>query len=166
VFVRPGELRLAQWEEFDLAKAEWRIPGERMKMRSEHIVPLSTQALAILRELNPVTGPKGCAFPSILHAARPISDNTINSALRRLGYERHEMTAHGFRSIASTLLNERGWNSDAIERQLSHGERNKIRGTYNYAEYLPERRRMMQAWADYLDELRLANVALGVDQAA
>ena len=154
VFVRPGELRLAQWEEFDLAKTEWRIPGERMKMRSEHIVPLSTQAVVILKELYPVTGPKGCVFPSILHAARPISDNTINSALRRLGYERHEMTAHGFRSIASTLLNERGWNADAIERQLSHGERNKIRGTYNFAEYLPERRRMMQAWADYLVELR------------
>jgi len=166
VFVRPGELRLAQWEEFDLAKAEWRIPGERMKMRSEHIVPLSTQAVAILKELHPVTGPRGCVFPSILHAARPISDNTINSALRRLGYERHEMTAHGFRSIASTLLNEKGWNSDAIERQLSHGERNKIRGAYNYAEYMPERRKMMQAWADYLDELQLGQDAPESNMAA
>ena len=166
VFVRPGELRLAQWEEFDLPKAEWRIPGERMKMRTEHIVPLSTQATAILKELYPVTGPKGCVFPSILHAARPISDNTINSALRRLGYERHEMTAHGFRSIASTLLNEKGWNADAIERQLSHGERNKIRGTYNFAEYLPERRKMMQAWADYLDELRRENDTPVADKAA
>jgi integrase len=166
VFVRPGELRLAQWEEFDLAKAEWRIPGERMKMRSQHLVPLSRQALEILKELYPLTGPKGCVFPSILHAARPISDNTINSALRRLGYERHEMTAHGFRSIASTLLNEKGWNSDAIERQLSHGERNKIRGTYNFAEYLPERRKMMQAWADYLDELRMEKVVPAIDKAA
>ena len=166
VFVRPGELRLAQWEEFDLAKAEWRIPGERMKMRSQHLVPLSQQALDILKELYPLTGPKGCVFPSILHAARPISDNTINSALRRLGYERHEMTAHGFRSIASTLLNEKGWNSDAIERQLSHGERNKIRGTYNFAEYLPERRKMMQAWADYLDELRTEKVIPAISKAA
>ena len=166
VFVRPGELRLAQWEEFNLAKAEWRIPGERMKMRSQHLVPLSRQALDILNELYPLTGPKGCVFPSILHAARPISDNTINSALRRLGYERHEMTAHGFRSIASTLLNEKGWNSDAIERQLSHGERNKIRGTYNFAEYLPERRKMMQAWADYLDELRLEKGAAAIGKAA
>jgi integrase len=166
VFVRPGELRLAQWEEFDLAKAEWRIPGERMKMRSQHLVPLSRQALAILEELHPVTGPKGCVFPSILHAARPISDNTINSALRRLGYQRHEMTAHGFRSIASTLLNELGWNMDAIERQLSHGERNKIRGTYNFAEYLPERRKMMQAWADHLDELRTEKDVRAIGKAA
>ena len=166
VFVRPGELRLAQWEEFDLSRAEWRIPGERMKMRSLHLVPLSRQAHEILEELYPLTGPKGCVFPSILHAARPISDNTINSALRRLGYERHEMTAHGFRSIASTLLNEKGWNSDAIERQLSHGERNKIRGTYNFAEYLPERRKMMQAWADYLDELRMEKAVPAIGKAA
>ena len=165
VFVRPGELRLAQWKEFDLAKAEWRIPGDRMKMHSEHIVPLSRQALEILKELHPVTGPTECVFPSILHSARPMSDNTINSALRRLGYERDEMTAHGFRSIASTLLNEKGWNSDAIERQLSHGARNKVRGTYNYAEYLPERRKMMQAWADYLDELRLEKSVTVADEA-
>ena len=166
VFVRPGELRLAQWQEFDLDKSEWRIPEERMKMRTQHIVPLSRQAVEILRELRPVTGPTGYLFPSILHAARPISENTLNAALRRLGYTREEMTGHGFRSIASTLLNELGWNSDAIERQLSHGERNKIRGAYNFAEYLPERRKMMQAWSDHLDGLRSKKGAAAVAEAA
>jgi integrase len=129
-------------------------------------VPLSRQALEILTELYPLTGPKGCVFPSILHAERSIGDNTINLALRRLCYDRHEVTAHGFRSISSTLLNEKGWNSDAIERQLSHCERIKIRGTYNFAEYLSERRKMMQAWADYLDELRLEKVVPAIGNAA
>ena len=162
VFVRPGELRLARWEEFDLDRAEWRIPAERMKMRSPHIVPLATQAVGILRELNPVTGPNGCVFPSIRSSARPMSENTVNAALRRLGYTAAEMTGHGFRSIASTLLNEQGWNSDAIERQLSHGERDKVRGAYNFAEYLPERRKMMQAWADYLVRLKEGAVSESV----
>lgn len=154
VFVRPGELRLSTWSEFDLDGAEWRIPKERMKMRVPHIVPLSQQAVALLRELHPFTGPNGYVFPSIRTGARPISENTINAALRKLGYTRDEMTGHGFRSIASTLLNEQGWNPDAIERQLSHGEQNDIRAAYNHADYLPLRRKMMQAWADHLDVLR------------
>jgi integrase len=154
VFVRPTELRRAQWSEFNLDAAEWRISAERMKMRSAHIVPLSKQAVKILRDLFPVTGPKGLVFPSIRTGSRPISENTINAALRKLGYTRDEMTGHGFRSMASTLLNEQGWNPDAIERQLSHVEQNDVRAAYNYAEHLALRRRMMQAWADYLDQLR------------
>ena len=154
VFVRPGELRQAQWPEFDLDAAEWRIPPERMKARVLHIVPLSRQASEIVRELRRVTGEGRYLFPSVRTTARPISDNTLNAALRRLGYTTNDMTAHGFRSMASTLLNEQGWGRDAIERQLAHGERNEVRAAYNYAEYLPERRRMMQAWADFLDGLR------------
>ncbi len=152
-FVRPGELRQAEWEEFDLEKAEWRIPAEKMKMRQMHIVPLSTQAIAILKELYAFTGQGKYVFPGVRTLKRPMSENTVLGALRRLGYTTDEMTGHGFRSLASTLLNEQGWNRDAIERQLAHGERNKIRAAYNYAEYLPERRKMMQWWADYLDEL-------------
>jgi integrase len=155
VFVRPGELRLARWEEFDLANAEWRIPGERMKMGEHHVVPLSRQALAVLRALHPLTGPDGYVFPQVRNASRPISNNTLNAALRVLGYTKAQASAHGFRSTASTLLNESGdWRPDAIERQLAHGERNKVRSAYNSAQHLPERRKMMQAWADYLDELR------------
>ena len=166
VFVRPGELRLALWQEFDLDKAEWRIPAGRMKMRVTHIVPLATQAVEMLRDLRTVTGPDGYLFPSIRSSARSISENTINAALRRLGYTTEEMTGHGFRSIASTLLNEQGWNPDAIERQLSHGERDKVRGAYNFAEYLPERRTMMQAWADYLDTLRTGKDMTVISRAA
>ena len=153
-FVRPGELRHAEWSEIDLDKAEWRIPAEKMKMREQHIVPLSRQAVAILRELHPLTGAGKYVFPSVRTQARPMSENTVNAALRRLGYAKDEMTGHGFRSMASTLLNEMGWNRDAIERQLAHAERNSIRAAYNFAEFLPERRKMMQAWADYLDKLR------------
>lgn len=153
VFVRPGELRKAEWTEFNLDAAEWRIPGARMKKGQMHIVPLSTQALAILRELHPLTGDGRYVFPSVRTNKRPMSDNTVNGALRRLGYKGDEMTAHGFRSMASTILNEQGWHRDAIERQLAHAERNAVRAAYNYAEHLPERRRMMQAWADYLDSL-------------
>jgi len=154
VFVRPGELRHAEWAEFDTEAAEWRIPAEKMKMRTPHIVPLSRQSLAVLEELRPLTGTGRYVFPSIRTAATTISENTINAALRRLGYSKEEMTGHGFRSMASTLLNEQGWNRDAIERQLAHAERNSVRAAYNYAEFLPERHRMMQAWADYLDGLR------------
>jgi integrase len=154
VFVRPGELRKAEWSEFDLDKAEWRIPAERMKARVLHIVPLSTQTVAILRELHPLTGSGRYVFPSLRTTERPISENTINAGLRRLGYGGDQMTGHGFRSMASTLLNEQGWNRDAIERQLAHGERDEVRAAYNYAQYLPERRKMMQAWSDYLDGLR------------
>lgn len=153
VFLRPGELRFAEWIEFNFDIAEWRIPSERMKMRSMHLVPLSKQAVTILKELYLLTGNGKYVFPSVRTDARPISDNTINAALRRIGYATDEMTGHGFRSMASTLLNEQGWNSDAIERQLAHAERNSIRAAYNYAEYLPERRKMMQHWADYLDSI-------------
>lgn len=156
LFVRPGELRKADWSEFDLdgSHPQWRIPASRMKMREQHIVPLAKQAVAILRELHPLTGPSGYVFPSVRNASRPMSENTLNAGLRRLGYDKNTMTAHGFRSLASSILNEQQWNKDAIERQLAHGERDKIRAAYNHADYLPERRRMMQAWADHLDELR------------
>jgi integrase len=157
VFVRPGEMQWSVWSEFDLDGAEWRIPAARMKIREYHLVPLSRQAIAILRELHPLTGPDGFVFPQVRNASRPISENTLNVALRACGFGQDQQTAHGFRTTASTLLNEQGkWSADAIERQLAHGERNKIRGAYNAAQYLPERRKMMQAWADYLDELRVA----------
>lgn len=154
VFVRPGELRKAEWTEFNLDEAEWRIPAERMKMRELHIVPLSSQCVTILKELQPLTGSGKYLFPSVRSVARPISENTLNGALRRLGYTKEEICAHGFRSMASTLLNEQGWNRDAIEKQLSHGERDAIRASYNFAQYLPERRKMMQGWADFLEGLK------------
>ncbi|MEW8286491.1 MAG: integrase arm-type DNA-binding domain-containing protein [Candidatus Thiodiazotropha endolucinida] len=154
VFVRPGELRHAEWSEIDLDKAEWRIPAEKMKMSTVHIVPLSTQAIAILNEIKPLTGHGKYVFPGVRSNKRAMSENTITGALRRLGYASGEMTGHGFRSMASTVLNEQGWHKDAIERQLAHMERNSIRAAYNYAEYLPERVKMMQAWADYLDGLK------------
>ncbi len=154
LFVRPGELRKAEWAEIALMSAEWRIPAERMKMKTPHIVPLSRQALAVLHELRPLTGNGRYVFPGLRTPTRPMSENTVNAALRRLGYAKDEMTGHGFRSMASTLLNEQGWHRDAIERQLAHGERDAVRAAYNYAEHLPERRRMMQAWADYLDGLK------------
>jgi len=154
VFVRPGELRHAAWRDFDFLQREWRIPADQMKARQPHIVPLSSQATALLRELQPLTGETRFLFPGERSSDRPMSNNTLNAALRRLGYGPDDMTAHGFRSMASTLLNELGWTSDAIERQLAHGERDGVRAVYNYAQYLPERRRMMQAWSDYLDHLR------------
>ncbi|MEO7916457.1 MAG: tyrosine-type recombinase/integrase [Dokdonella sp.] len=154
LFVRPGELRGATWDEMDLESAEWRIPGSRMKMREVHIVPLSTQAVAIFRELQAITGSGRLVFPSVRTADRPMSENTVTGALRRLGYTGKDMTAHGFRALASTRLNELGYPVDHIERQLAHAERNKVRAAYNRAQYLDERRRMMQSWADYLDGLR------------
>lgn len=154
VFVRPGELRHAEWTEIDLKAAEWRIPGHKMKMGSTHIVPLSQQALDILAEIHPLTGHGKYVFPSVRTNKRPMSENTVNAGLRRLGYEKGEMTGHGFRSMASTRLNEMGWNRDAIERQLAHAERDGVRAAYNYAEHLPERENMMQAWADYLDSIK------------
>lgn len=157
VFVRPGELRKAEWSEFNLEKAEWRIPAAKMKMRQPHIVPLSKQAVTILQELQPITDvPKrtpNYVFPGGRTNGRPMSENTINVCLRELNYPREVMTGHGFRSMASTLLNENGWNRDAIERQLAHGEKDKVRGAYNYADLLPMRREMIQWWADHLDEL-------------
>lgn len=162
VFVRPGELRKAEWSEIDVDHAEWRIPAARMKMKVVHIVPLSEQALAILKDLKPLTGDGKLVFPGVRNLTRPMSENTVNAALRRLGYSKDEMTGHGFRSMASTLLNEQGWHRDAIERQLAHGERDAIRGAYNYAEYLPERRKMMQAWADFLDGLSARSNVVGI----
>ena len=155
-FGRPGEIRRAEWTEVNLPAAEWRIPAEKMKMRRLHIVPLSTQAAEILKNLQPVTGRGRYVFPSIrsVTGTAPMSENTINAALRRLGFTQDEMTAHGFRSMASTNLNEQGWPPDIIERQLAHVEGNSVRAAYNYAEYLPERRKMMQAWADWLDGLK------------
>ncbi len=166
VFVRPGELRGARWEEFtfDLAdppkgkkpqhlEPQWRIPAERMKMREQHLVPLSTQAVAILRELHAITGPEGLLFPSVRSKRQSMSENTINAALRSAGYSKDQMTGHGFRHMASTLLHEQGYRSELVERQLSHGDRNAMRAAYNFAEYLPERRKMMQDWADYLEGL-------------
>lgn len=153
LFVRPGELRKAEWAEFNIEGAEWRIPAARMKMREQHIVPLSAQALTILQELKALTGSGRFVFPGARTNGRPMSENTVNAALRRLGYTGDQLTGHGFRSMASTLLNEQGWNRDAIERQLAHAERDEVRAAYNYAEHLPERRRMMQAWSDFLDGL-------------
>lgn len=152
-FVRPGELRYAEWCEVDLDGAEWRIPGERMKMGELHIVPLARQVVEWLRELHSITARSKYLFPALQTLHRPISENTVNVALRRLGYSKEEMTGHGFRAMASTLLNEQGWHPDVIELQLAHAERNKVRAAYNRAQRLPERRRMMQAWADYLDAL-------------
>jgi integrase len=161
LFVRPGEFRHAEWIEFDLDGHEphWRIPADKMKMGKQHIVPLSKQALALLRELHLLTGRGRYVFPSLRGGSRPMSENTVNAALRRLGYTTEEMTGHGFRSLASTNLNEQGYHPDLIELQLSHAERNKVRAAYNKAQRLPERRKMMQSWADYLDGLRAgANV--------
>ena len=155
VFVRPGELRQARWEEFDLEAAVWTIPAEKTKMRKPHRVPLSKQALAILREVYPATGQTGYVFPCVRSSARPLSDATINSALRRLGYSKDEMTGHGFRAIATTLLNESGkWSADAIERALAHGEKNSVRAAYHRGEHWSERVEMAQWWSDYLDLLR------------
>lgn len=153
VFVRPGELRQAEWAEINLELAEWRIPAEKMKAKTLHIVPLSRQALEVLGEIHPLTGNGKYVFPSPRTATRPMSSNAVLSALRRMGYAKDEMSGHGFRSMASTLLNEMGWNRDAIERQLAHAERNSVRAAYNYAEFMPERKKMMQAWADYLEGL-------------
>jgi integrase len=161
VFVRPTELRAAEWSEINLdgEHPEWRIPAERMKMREAHIVPLSRQAVTLLRELHPITGRARYTFPAIGGGGRPISENTLNGALRRLGYSSDQMTAHGFRTLASTLLNERGVHPDLIELQLAHAERNTVRAAYNRAQRLAERRAMIQEWADYLDKLR-ANATL------
>lgn len=153
VFVRPGELRQAEWKEINFDTMEWRIPAEKMKSSVPHIVPLSQQAVEVLQEIFPLTGQGRYVFPSPRTDTRPMSNNAVLAALRRMGYAKEEMSGHGFRSMASTLLNEQGWNRDAIERQLAHTERNSVRASYNYAEYLPERREMMQHWADYLNQL-------------
>jgi integrase len=167
VFVRPGELRHAEWEEFDFNAAVWSTPAEKMKMRRAHRVHLARQSLAILRQLKEITGNGRWLFPSVRTLARPISENTLNAALRRLGYGAQEMCTHGFRATAATRLNEMGrWNPDAIERQLAHQEANAVRRAYTHAaEYWPERVLMMQAWADYLDELREARTVAPLTKA-
>jgi integrase len=155
-FVRPVELRKAEWTEINASQAEWIIPAEKMKMRRPHIIPLSAQSLIILEKLRELSGHGRYIFPSARTPAgnRPMSENAVLAALRSMGFEKGVMTGHGFRSTASTLLNANGWNRDVIERQLAHMESNSVRASYNFAEYLPERRKMMQWWADYLDALK------------
>ena len=154
VFVRPGELRRAEWQEIDFDKAVWTIPSSKMKMGKEHQVPLSRQAVAIFQEARMHSTGEGYIFPSLSSAKRPISENTLNGALRRLGFKGDQMTAHGFRAMASTLLNESGkWNPDAIERALAHGQDNGVRAAYHRGAYWDERVRMAQWWSDYLDQL-------------
>ena len=155
VFTRPGELRAAEWSEFDFDKAEWSIPAERMKLRIPHLVPLSDQVIAILRDLQPLTGRGRFVFPGARSAKKPLSDMAANAALRRLGYDKDTMTAHGFRAMARTILDEHlGFRPDYIEHQLAHAVRDPNGRAYNRTAHLPERREMMQAWADYLDSLR------------
>ena len=168
VFVRPGELRKAEWSEIDLENAEWRIAAAKMKMRRPHRVPLSKQALAIIRGLQAVSGAGRWLFPSVRGLSRPMSENTLNAALRRLGYSKDQMTAHGFRGLAATRLNELGrWSSDVVERQLAHQETNAARRPYMHAaEFWPDRVAMMQAWADYLDELRMIGNVIQLKTAA
>lgn len=161
VFQRPGEIRQMEWAEIDFDKAVWSIPGRRMKQREAHRVPLSKQGLAILRDQQALSGNGRYVFPSIRTPSRPMSENTINGALRRLGYGSDEMTAHGFRSTASSLLNESGlWNPDAIERALAHQDANKVRAAYHRSAYWDERVRMAQWWSDHLDALRQINPTL------
>lgn len=157
-FVRTIELRGAQWAEIDFEKAEWRIPAARMKMKEMHIVPLSRQAVVVLRELVKCSGYRQYVFPNEHNPSKFMSENTMLYALYRMGYH-SRATGHGFRSTASTILNEHGFRVDVIERQLAHGERDKVRAAYNHAQYLPERRTMMQWWADYLDELAASQQA-------
>ncbi|PWK66933.1 integrase arm-type DNA-binding domain-containing protein [Aminobacter sp. AP02] len=155
LFPRPGELRQAEWREIDFDGKVWTVPAERMKMREEHRVPLPAQSIALLRELYAISGRGKLLFPSVRSGTRPISDGTMNAALRRLAYTSDQMTAHGFRSTASTLLNESGkWSTDAIERQLAHQDGNEIRRIYQRGAFWPERVEMMGWWADYLDTLR------------
>ncbi|HKH21434.1 MAG TPA: site-specific integrase, partial [Gammaproteobacteria bacterium] len=151
-FVRSRELRGARWEEFDFERAEWRIPAERMKITAEHIVPLSRQAIALLDELRPLTGSYDLVFPNQNNLSKPMSENTLLYAMYRMGYHQRA-TVHGVRATASTILNEMGFRPDVIERQLAHAERNKVRAAYHRSEYLDERCKMMQVWADFVDSL-------------
>ncbi|MFA7595998.1 MAG: integrase arm-type DNA-binding domain-containing protein [Novosphingobium sp.] len=155
VFVRPGELRHAEWGDIDLDGALWTIPAHKMKMRKAHLVPLSRQSVELLRQAYEITGPSGYVFPSIRTRSRPMSENTINAGLRRLGFTGDEMTAHGFRAMASTLLNESGkWNPDAIERALAHKDGDAVRAAYHRGAHWKERVDMAQWWSDHLDQLR------------
>lgn len=155
VFVRPGELRHAEWSELNLDEGIWRIPAGRMKARRPHAVPLSPQAVALFKELYSLTGPEGFVFPAIHTSSRPMSENTINAAFRRMGFGKDEVTGHGLRATASTLLNESGkWNPDAIERALAHGFSDAVRGAYHRGQHWEERVRMAAWWSDYLDRLK------------
>lgn len=155
LFVRPGELRTAEWTEINLKEAEWRIPGQKMKMKVDHIVPLSTQAVAILNDLQPITGHGKFVFPSLRTGERPMSENTINAALRGMGYSKDVHTAHGFRAMARTLMDEvMGERVDLIEHQLAHAVTDTNGRAYNRTTHLPARKLMMQRWANYLDKLR------------
>ncbi|MBU8974784.1 tyrosine-type recombinase/integrase [Lysobacter sp. MMG2] len=154
LFQRPGELRAMRWQELDIDAAAWRLPATRMKMRREHLVPLPPQAVVILRELHSITGGGPYVFPSLRGQSRPMSENTLNAALRALGFDGDRHVVHGFRSTASSLLHELGWDSAVIELQLAHVDKNQVRGVYNRADRLPERTRMMGAWADHCDLLR------------
>lgn len=156
VFLRPGELRQAKWDEIDFAEKVWRVPAERMKMKQPHAVPLSRQSLFILQDLRSLARTSEYLFPALHTTKRPLSDNTLNVALRRLGFENDEMTSHGFRAMASTLLNESGlWHPDAIERALAHGQKDRVRAAYHRGAHWAERVRMAQWWSDYLDQLRI-----------
>ncbi len=155
VFVRPGELRHAEWKDIDLPGALWTIPAEKMKMGKEHLVPLSRQSSELLKQIHAITGPSGYVFPSIRTRTRPMSENTVNAGLKRLDFTGDEMTAHGFRALASTLLNESGkWHPDAIERALAHGDEDRVRAAYHRGGHWDERVKMAQWWSDYLDGLR------------
>lgn len=155
LFVRPGELRTAEWTEFDLEAAEWRIPGSKMKMKADHIVPLSTQSVAILRTLHPITGHGRYVFPGLRTGERPMSENTINAALRSMGYSQEQHTGHGFRAMARTIMDEvLGERVDLIEHQLAHAVKDANGRAYNRTAHLPARRDMMQRWSDYLDKIR------------
>ncbi|MBZ9907730.1 integrase arm-type DNA-binding domain-containing protein [Mesorhizobium sp. BR115XR7A] len=155
LFPRPGEIRQAEWKEFDLAAGLWTVPAGRMKMRSEHRVPLPTQGIDILKNLQSITGWGTFLFPSTRFSKKPLSDNALNAALRRMGFTKAEATAHGFRATASTLLNESGkWSIDAIERQLAHKDADSVRRAYHRGDHWEERVQMMQWWANQIDEMR------------
>jgi integrase len=161
LFVRPGELRQMEWSEIDFENGEWRLPAAKMKARVPHVVPLSRQAIGILKGLEPLTGRGRYVFPSERTSDRPMSENAVLAALRRLGYSKGEMTGHGFRAMATSLLNELGFKPDVIELQLAHKERG-VRAAYHRAEYLNERRQMMQSWADYLDDLKAGGKVIAI----
>lgn len=155
-FARPGEVRRAEWSEIDLEHELWRIPAAKMKMRQPHLVPLAKQTLAVLEMLRPLTGHSVYLFPAAWGGERPMSEGTVLAALRRMGYTKEQMCAHGFRGMASTLLNESGFNRDWIERQLAHAEQNKVRAAYQHSEFLANRKEMMQWWANRIEKLEMS----------
>jgi integrase len=152
-FVRTGELRCSTWDEFDLDGEEWRIPAHRMKMREAHTVPLSRQVLELLKELYTITGHQKWLFPNVRRPITCMTATTLNRVIERIGYK-GKFSAHGFRGTASKILNELGYQPDVIEKQLAHSDRNNVRASYNQAQYIEERKKMMQLWADYLDGLK------------